>query len=413
MLYSETNGGAATDRDAELAKRAASIADALADTTVAERTRLLASAKMRAANNATDESMADAAAHDDEGYKAELVGFDTIEAKRTDWLWEGRIPRGMLSLLVGTEGLGKSAVTLALAAQLSLGKLAGDFKGEASTVALVTVDDPQRTMRPRLEAAGADLSRVQHFRLSKDGLDAGMMLPRDAGRLGRALGEAGVRLVIIDPLAATLDPRLNSYKDTDVREALTPLIAAAGEHDFAMLGVLHTNKNRTNDARERAMGSVGWRQVVRSALYLGVDPDDPEGKGGQGRAVAHDKCNVGRRARTVKVQLTEATVQVEGRGETLPRADFGEECEYSANDLFAAEAGVSEDKAAGKTRDASRLLYALLADGPKARSAIEEEAARRDISWRTVERAKEEAGVRSYRPAGSKVYVWELPGLEV
>src|SRR5436853_625898 len=86
---------------------------------------------------------------------------------------------------------------------------------------------------PALDAAGADLPRVKHFRLSKQGNDAGMVLPRDAGRLGQALGSAGVRLVIIDPLAATLDPRLNSYKDTDVREALTPLVTAASEHDFA------------------------------------------------------------------------------------------------------------------------------------------------------------------------------------
>jgi len=269
---------------------------------------------------------------DVDGYSAELVGFDTIAAKRTDWLWQGRVPRGMLSLLIGTEGLGKSALTLRLAALLSRGELPGDFRGDPSDVALVTVeDDPGRVMRPRLEAAGADLPRVKHFRLSKGGHDEGLILPRDAGRLGRLLAEADVRLVIIDPLAGTLDPRLNSYKDTDVREALTPLVTAAAEHDFAVLGVLHTNKTKTNDARERAMGSVGWRQVVRSALYLGVDPDDPDGKAGAGRAIAHDKCNVGRLARSVRMRLEEATVQVEGRPATLPRAELGEECDYRAS----------------------------------------------------------------------------------
>jgi hypothetical protein len=365
---------------------------------------------MEAMKNAAPESLDELDGRDSEGFRAELVGFDSIEAKWTDWLWQGRIPRGMLTLLVGTEGLGKSALTLRLAALVSQGLLPGDFKGEPSDVALVTVeDDAARTMRPRLEAAGADLTRVKHMRLSKDGHDQGWILPRDAGRLGRALGEAGVRLVVIDPLAATLDPRLNSFKDTDVRDALTPLVTAAAEHDFAVLGILHTNKNRSTDARERAMGSVGWRQVTRSALYLGVDPDDPDGKAGNARAVAHDKCNVGRLAKTVKFKLAEETVQVEGKPATYPRAELGEECHYTANDLFAAEAGITEDKAAGKSRDAFRLLYDLLNDGPHARNAIQDEADKRGIGWRTVEQAKTEIGVKSYRPKGAKAWVWELP----
>lgn len=346
---------------------------------------------------------------DVDGYSAELVGFDTIAAKRTDWLWHGRIPRGMLSLLVGTEGLGKSALTLRLAALLSRGELPGDFRDDPSDVALVTVeDDPGRVMRPRLDAAGADLPRVKHFKLSKGGNDVGLVLPRDAGRLGRLLAEADVRLVIIDPLAGTLDPKLNSYKDTDVREALTPLVTAAAEHDFAVLGVLHTNKTKTNDARERAMGSVGWRQVVRSALYLGVDPDDPDGKAGAGRAIAHDKCNVGKLARSVRMRLEEATVQVEGRPATLPRAELGEECDHNANDLMAAEAEVSREKVGGKAGEARSMLYDLLGEGPKAVKAIEEEAGRREISWRTVESAKGALLVEAQRAGGA--WVWALPG---
>lgn len=363
-------------------------------------------AQFESAKDTPDELLGEA---DVDGFRAELVGFDLIEAKRTDWLWHGRVPRGMLSLLIGTEGLGKSALTLRLAALLSGGELPGDFRDDPSNVALVTVeDDPGRVMRPRLDAAGADLPRVKHFKLSKGGNDVGLVLPRDAGRLGQLLAEADVRLVIIDPLAATLDPKLNSYKDTDVREALTPLVTAAAKHDFAVLGVLHTNKTKTNDARERAMGSVGWRQVVRSALYLGVDPDDPDGKAGDGRVIAHDKCNVGKLARSVRMRLEEATVQVEGQPATLPRAELGEECDYGANDLMAAEAEVSRDKIGGKAGEAQSMLYdLLLGDGPKAARVVEEEAGRRELSWRTVEAAKASLGVKSKNVGGA--WVWALP----
>jgi hypothetical protein len=349
---------------------------------------------------------------DAEGFRIELVPFSTIESERTDWLWANRVPRGFLTLLVGTEGLGKSAVTLGLAAALTRGTLAGDFKGEPGDVALVTVeDDPAKTMRPRLDAAGADPDRIKYVRLTKQGEDEGVMFPRDAGRIGRELGEAGVRLVIVDPLAATLDPRLNSYKDTDVRQALTPLLAAARKHDFAVLGVLHTNKRSGTDARERAMGSVGWRQVVRSVLHLGVDPDDPDGKAGTGRAIAHDKCNVGRLARTMRVALAERTVDVGGRPATYPRAEFGEECDHNADDLLAAESGVSREGPT-KATAAAGMLYGLLRDGPKAVSALKAEAEERGIGWRTVEDAKRTVGARAKQLAAG--WVWELPdGLDI
>lgn len=344
---------------------------------------------------------------DTDGFRIDLRGFDTIAAQRTDWLWEGRIPKGMLTRLVGTEGLGKSAATLALAAALTRGTLPGAFEGTPTDVALVTVeDDPARTIRPRLEAAGGDLERVHAVTVSQNGEGAGLTLPRDAGRLGRSLGEKGVGLVIVDPLSAALDPKLDSHKDTDVRKAMDPLGVAAQEHGFAVLGVHHTNKAATNDARQRAIGSAGWRYIVRSELYLGVDPDDPEGKEGPGRAIAHSKCNVGRMSRTVRVTLREATVSVEGRPAPYVRADFGEECDHTANELLAAEAGVEREGPA-KLTGAVGLIYEMLADGPKAATVMKQATEERGISWRTLVRAKETAGVKSVQLAGG--WVWELP----
>ncbi|MGI8440903.1 MAG: AAA family ATPase [Thermoleophilaceae bacterium] len=342
------------------------------------------------------------------GRTIELQSFDTIEAELTEWLWEGRIPRGMLTRLVGTEGLGKSAATLAIAAALTRGALPGTFEGTPTDAALITVeDDPRRTIWPRLVAAGADLERVHTVKVAEDGQGAGFVLPRDAADLGRKLGDAGVSLVIIDPLSAALDPKLNSHKDTDVREAMGPLGAAAEEHDFAMLGVMHTNKAATTDARQRAIGSAGWRYIVRSELYLGVDPDDPGGKEGQGRAIAHSKCNVGRMARTVRVKLSEATATVKGRPQKYVRADFGEECDHTANELLAAEAGVEREGPTKQTA-AMGLIHEMLADGPKAVAALKQAAEDREISWRTLERAKETAGVKAKQVPGG--WVWALPG---
>jgi AAA domain len=340
------------------------------------------------------------------GRSISLVPFSEIEAKWTDWLWAGRLPRGMLSLLVGTEGHGKSALTLSLAAALTRGTLAGDFAGEPSSVAVLTTeDDPARTMRPRIEAAGGDMERIFHVKMQLNGQDAGVKFPDDAAAVGRALGEAGVRLCIVDPIAACLDAKVNTWKDTDVRGALTPLIVAAEEHDFALLGVLHTNKRTNATAREKAMGSVGFLQVVRSALLLGLDPDSSDESA---RMLAHSKCNVGRLAPSIRVKLEERAVKIGQREANYPVAVIGELTSHHADDVARAE--IAPDDAGTETKRAWKMLYELLDDGPRARSVIESAAKDRKLAWRTVERAKTESGgaVEAFRVEGGKTWAWRL-----
>src|SRR5687768_5180847 len=44
-----------------------------------------------------------------------------IEPEAVEWLWPGRIPLGMLTMLDGDPGMGKSFITVALAAAVSTG----------------------------------------------------------------------------------------------------------------------------------------------------------------------------------------------------------------------------------------------------------------------------------------------------
>lgn len=81
------------------------------------------------------------------------------------WLWEGRIPRGKVTLLDGEPGIGKSTLALDLAAKVSRGAAMPLAKGgdhPAANVLLFSGDDDLAdTVRPRLEAAGADLTRIR------------------------------------------------------------------------------------------------------------------------------------------------------------------------------------------------------------------------------------------------------------
>src|SRR5262249_2987163 len=88
--------------------------------------------------------------------------LSTVQPERVEWLWRDRIPLGKLTIIDGDPGLGKSVLTLDLAARVSVGKpMPDNTPGRHGGVVLLSAEDGlQDTIRPRLDAAGADCSRV-------------------------------------------------------------------------------------------------------------------------------------------------------------------------------------------------------------------------------------------------------------
>ena len=50
-----------------------------------------------------------------------VTRLQDVEPKPLDWLWEGRIPLGKVTILAGDPGLGKSYTSLDIAARVSEG----------------------------------------------------------------------------------------------------------------------------------------------------------------------------------------------------------------------------------------------------------------------------------------------------
>ena len=88
-----------------------------------------------------------------------------VQSQPVQWLWEGRIPFGKVTLLDGDPGSGKSLLAMDLAARVSRGAampLARTKPSSPANVVLYNDDDNLGdTVRPRFEAAGADLSRIR------------------------------------------------------------------------------------------------------------------------------------------------------------------------------------------------------------------------------------------------------------
>jgi len=85
-----------------------------------------------------------------------LVRLADVEPEELAWLWPGRIPLGKLTLLAGDPGLGKSMLTLDIAARVSRGASWPDSpiaRSESGSVILLSAeDDIADTIRPRLDS---------------------------------------------------------------------------------------------------------------------------------------------------------------------------------------------------------------------------------------------------------------------
>src|SRR5262245_39877055 len=95
---------------------------------------------------------------------SKVAPLDQVTCQRVPWLWPVRIPLGKLTCLVGDPEVGKSFLSMDLAARVSSGRCWPDDPTRPAPrghVLLLNAEDGlEDTVVPRLHAAGADLARV-------------------------------------------------------------------------------------------------------------------------------------------------------------------------------------------------------------------------------------------------------------
>jgi hypothetical protein len=201
-----------------------------------------------------------------------------IKPEHVEWLVDQSFPLGMLAVIGGQPGLGKSQISINLAAGVTTGNGlpgAGGFNNLGSVIILANEDDASRTIRPRLDAAGADISKVHIVEgVAREGADVDMFqLDLDIADLReRALQIGDVKLIIIDPPSAYLGTKVDSYKDSDVRRVLMPLGTLAQETGAMILLIVHLNKRTDGGAQQRFSGSTAWTAAPRVGFMVAEDP---------------------------------------------------------------------------------------------------------------------------------------------
>lgn len=311
------------------------------------------------------------------------VSLAEIEAKQVQWLWAGRIPLGKLTLLCGDPGLGKSYITLDVAARVSTGQAWPDDApafGPATVLVLAAEDGLADTVKARLTAANADQSLIRVITPVEEEMadtSAHLNLGRDCQRLEQFAHEHDVRLIIIDPITAYMGEK-NANASAEVRALLQPLATLASKCNCAVLAVTHLNKNSDEGSTlYRALGSIAWTAACRMVWAVRGSHSEPD------RTLLPVKSNLAPMHSKISFRIGDDGV-VWGATEQCEPASLGP-----------AEEG-AEDKAV-------RFLREWLQGGPLPATEMMDLAATEGISKRTLARAKSRAGVRS-RKIGAE---WE------
>jgi hypothetical protein len=331
-----------------------------------------------------------------------------VSCRPVEWLWRDRVPRGMLSLFAGDPKLGKSFVTLALAAAASRGAaLPGDDPPVApgSVVLLSAEDDPSRTIVPRLKSAGAALSRV-HILESvylADGTEALPSLRTDIGAIEEAVASLGdCRLIVIDPVSAYL-AGTDDHRNAELRGILSPLKVVAERTDAAVVLVTHLNKGTGTNGKHRVTGSIAYVGACRANFLFVRDRDDPTGRR---VLMLANGCNLASDVPTL-------AYRIEGRGDGPAVEWEAEPVDVTAEQALTAETG--DDHERDEARECDHWLRETLAEGPVLATEVFKAAREAGFSQDQAKRAKRRIGAKTDRQGfgpASKCY-WILPGVAV
>jgi putative DNA primase/helicase len=341
-----------------------------------------------------------------------------VVSEPIDWLWRHYLARGKLHLLGGAPSAGKTTLACWFAAVVSkAGSFPGGPKAPGGTVLIWSGEDAiADTLKPRLEAAGANLDRI-HFIdgvTEQDGPRA-FDPARDIANLERAVQQLGdVALLILDPVVSAVAG--DGHKSNDVRRALQPIVDMVGRHGVAALGITHFSKGTSGrDPTERITGSVAFGALARVVLVAAKETQDngETASPADMRIFTRAKSNIGPDGGGFRYAVEQ--VDLPG-GITTTKVVWGEPLSGSARELLGqAESDTEQGGGSGAALDeAVNFLLFELADGAVPVKELERSAADAGIAKATLRRAYEKAGVKKERSGFGKGGSWIafIPGSE-
>ena len=319
-----------------------------------------------------------------------------VKPEKVSWLWHAHIPLGKLTVLDGDPGLGKSTITVDIAARLSTAQempdgSRGDLDAPSSTILITAEDGLGDTVQPRALAAGADLNYIHAITgvVTSEG-STDWQMPDHLNELEALVNEKTAKLIIIDPLMAMLSANVNTYRDQDIRRVLRGLAELADRSGAAVVVVRHLTKSSGANGLYRGSGSIGIIGAARSGLLVAHNPDDEDTC-----IMASTKSNLAEMPPAIAYRLVphNDTSKVEWLGTT----------DHKVADILQ----VTDPEERSALEDAEEWLSGILAFEPVPATTIFKTAAAVGYSAITIRRAKSKLGVVAKQEG--RQWIWSLP----
>jgi hypothetical protein len=328
------------------------------------------------------------------------VTLADVVPEPVSWLWERRLPLAKLVTLDGDPGVGKSTLALTFAAMITTGGMWPDrtrCQLPGDVILLSAEDGLADTIRPRLDAAEADTTRIHAVRgvpLSAREPDV-LRLPTlsDTAQLRDLINATAARLVIIDVLMAYMPTGVDSHRDQDVRQVLARLAALAESTLCTILLLRHLNKGKA-EALYRGGGSIGIIGAARTGLLAAVDPDD-----GDLKVLAPLKNNLAPPMPALTYRLVPDDLY------DVPRVQWVGESSHGAAELLA----VHDDVPMALAEVQYWLEDYLLQEGPCRSRDVKDAGRKEGHSQRSIERAAQKLRVVARSEGFPRQTFWSMP----
>ncbi len=315
-----------------------------------------------------------------------LITMDKVTQEKIDWIVPQMIAPGQTTMIEGDPGVGKSYFLMWMAIHFCDGKpLPWDDERRKLKPMRVAYLDTENAMGAVTKTRLLDNNLVnqQNYLQVTEGFSL------DDPDSVDAFEEEVIQgwkpdVVIVDPITLYLGGA-DSYKASDVQQALANLKDMAAEYGFALILVRHLNKSHGGKALYAGNGSIGFAGLARVVATVGWHPDEPDT-----RVVACTKNNLsppfGSLGYTIEPLPSTMDNKYRSRIEYVGRVD------YTADDIV----GTINTKEDNAITLASDLIKELMGEGGEEVNyhKLVAQADKRSISERSVKKAAAEMGLK-------------------
>ena len=309
--------------------------------------------------------------------------YSEVNKKEVDWLWYPYIPYGKITLLQGDPGDGKSTCMINIASSISAGLPLPDGKAhEPQTVLYQCAEDSiSDTIKPRLEAAGADCKKVVYIDTEDE------MLSLYDSRIEETIKNLNVKLVILDPIQAFLTQCGDMQSAIKMRNVMHRLANIAETYNCAIVLIGHMTKASSGKQLYRGLGSIDIAAIARSVLMIERNKNNPTI-----RYMFQIKNSLASEGSAVSFALDES-YGFQWIGKCRLLSEIESENNYDFNKM-------------NKHEKAVELLKIMLSLEPVKTKDIMLRLKNFGISERTARNAAKEMNIKPYRK--QNVWYWEI-----